>query len=197
MTQISSHAPGMPCWIDTGVATSEIRNKLMNFYSTLFGWKFEVGGPETGWYSIAFLNNKPVLGIGEQSDGEGRWITYFSSSDIEAAAKRVRDAGGEIVMGPYKVLDLGIMAHAIDVTGARHGLWQPITFPGFGVIDAPNTVGWFDHVSEDQAKAAHYYQAVLSNGIVLHAEGDMLVLMKDEHWFASVSQGDASETAPQ
>jgi predicted enzyme related to lactoylglutathione lyase len=192
-----THAPGSPCWIDASVATAQQRLALIDFYSRVFGWEFELGGPETGYYSIASSNGSPILGIGEQEGAEGRWVTFFSTDDIDAMAQRVKAFGGQVFLGPLDVMNLGRMALALDATGAVHGLWQPITFNGFGVMAEVNSIGWFDHVSENQQESAAYYTAVLGEEIALHAEGDMLVLMRGEEWFASLSHGDSDETPAQ
>lgn len=55
-------------------------------------------------------------------------------------------------MLPMQVMDVGWMALVLDPTGAVHGFWQPNTFSGFEVVYEPNSLGWFDHVSEDTAR---------------------------------------------
>ena len=77
MPAIAEHAQGMPCWIDASVKSAHEREGLIDFYRSLFGWSFDVDATETGFYSIARHNGKAVLGIGEQPDGQGRWVTYF------------------------------------------------------------------------------------------------------------------------
>lgn len=153
--------------------------------------------PETGFYSIARHNGKAVLGIGEQSGGRGNWVTYFSTSDIEGTIERVKANGGQVFFPPMQVMDVGWMALVVDPTGAAHGLWQPITFPGFEVVYEPNAPGWFDHVSEDIARAAKYYENVLSNGIEADPQEGMTILRRGEQWFASFSHEDSANQPPQ
>jgi predicted enzyme related to lactoylglutathione lyase len=93
MPKISEHLEGMPCWIDASVSTSAEREGLIDFYGALFGWTFDVGAPVTGFYSIARHDGSAVLGIGEQSDGQGRWVTYFSTPNIETAISRAKEYG--------------------------------------------------------------------------------------------------------
>lgn len=197
MPVITEHAQGMPCWIDASVSTSAEREGLIDFYSALFGWTFDVDAPETGFYSIARHRGKAVLGIGEQPDGQGRWITYFSTSDIERTIERVRANGGQVFFPPMQVMDVGWMALALDPTGAVHGLWQPITFQGFEVVYEPNAPGWFDHVSEDTQSAAKYYENILSNGIESDSQESMTILRRGEQWFASFTHEDGANQAPQ
>ena len=72
----------------------------------LFGWRFDVNAPETGFYSIARHNGKAVLGIGEQQGGRGDWVTYFSTSDIERTIERVMTNGGQVFFPPMQVMDV-------------------------------------------------------------------------------------------
>ena len=197
MPTITEHAQGMPCWIDASVSTSVQREGLINFYSALFGWTFDVDAPETGFYSIARHDGRAVLGIGEQPGGRGQWITYFSTSDIQRTVERVKANGGQVFIPPMQVMDVGWMALATDPTGAVHGLWQPITFSGFEVVYEPNSPGWFDHVSEDTQIAGRYYENVLSNGIESDAQEDMTILRRGEQWFASLTRLDGTEKSAQ
>ena len=196
MTFFTEHAAGMPCWIDTNVETREQREALIAFYSALFGWTFEVGSAEIGFYSMGLNQGEPVLGIGQGPGGAGHLVTYFSTPDIALSLAQVKDHGGQLVMGPMQIMDKGTMALAMDSTGAMHGLWQPANFAGFGVMYEPNSPGWFDHVSENTDAASTYYLDILGNGTDLHVEGDMDVLRRGEQWFASLSKEDCSVIAP-
>lgn len=197
MPQVSQHAQGMPCWVDASVSTSIQRQSLIDFYGALFGWSFDVNTPETGFYSIARNNGKAVLGIGEQPGGQGRWVTYFSTTDIARTAERAKDNGGDVFFPPMQVMDVGWMALVMDPYGAVHGLWQPITFPGFEVMYEPNSLGWFDHVSEDTQGAATYYEHVLGNGIESDAQENMTILRRGDQWFASLTHEVSSNQPPQ
>ncbi len=63
MTKITSFPDGLPCWLDANVESHRERQGLIDFYSTLFGWNFEVGSPDAGFYSIAYLNGSPILAL--------------------------------------------------------------------------------------------------------------------------------------
>jgi predicted enzyme related to lactoylglutathione lyase len=196
MVLFTEHAAGKPCWVDVNVETSEEREALMAFYSALFGWTFEVGTPETGFYSRALHKGQPVMGIGQGPGGAGHLVTYFSTPDLDFTLQLVWAQGGQLVMGPMQIMDFGSMALVMDSTGAMHGLWQPDKFAGFGVMYEPNSPGWFDHVSEDTAAAAAYYVKILANGVELHSESDMQILKHADEWFASLTKEDCSVIPP-
>lgn len=197
MPTVSEHPEGMPCWIDASVSTKQAREGLIAFYSDLFGWSFDVNTPETGFYSIARHNGKAVLGIGEQPDGQGSWVTYFSTPDIEAACARAKAEGANVFFPPMQVMDVGWMAIVMDPTGVVHGFWQPITFPGFEIQYEPYTSGWFDHVSGDTQRAAKYYSKILGKEITAAAQEGMQILQRGDQWFASFSDIDSNNPTPQ
>jgi predicted enzyme related to lactoylglutathione lyase len=91
MPEFTRHEPGLPCWLDISVATAELRESLIDFYVTVFGWTFDVGGPETSFYSVALLAGKPVLAVGQQDGGTGAYIVYFGTDDIAVAAERATE----------------------------------------------------------------------------------------------------------
>ena len=61
MPIFTEHASGMPCWIDSSVATTAERLALIDFYSALFNWQFDVGTAEMGFYSIARSNGAEII----------------------------------------------------------------------------------------------------------------------------------------
>jgi uncharacterized protein len=177
----------MPSWVDVMVETTEQREALMAFYNALYGWTYDVGAEEMGYYTIASLDGRAVMGLGQGPGAEGKMITYFATDDIEKSAAKATELGANIFMGPMDVMDVGKMALVVDPLGAVHGLWQAGTFTGFGVVYEPGTIGWFDHASNDPAAAADYY--VNLTGMTLNeSQPDMRVLQNGDQWFASVSQ---------
>jgi len=177
----------MPSWVDVMVETTEQREALMAFYNALYGWTFDVGAEEMGYYTIASLDGRAVMGLGQGPGAEGKMITYFATDDIEKSAAKATELGANVFMGPMDVMDVGKMALVVDPLGAVHGLWQAGTFPGFGVVYEPGAIGWFDHSSKDPATAADYY--VNLTGMTLNeSQPDMRVLQNGDQWFASVSQ---------
>lgn len=99
------------------------------FYSGLFGWQRGFAhdmGPEWGLYQT----------FGETPEGPGMggmmkkmasapapyWIYYFSIGDIAAAAQRVRDNGGTVLMEPHEVPGGTWIAPCMDPQGAMFAL---------------------------------------------------------------------------
>jgi len=151
---------GTPCWVDLG--TSDIQ-KAVAFYSGQFGWDVQQGGPEVGGYSMARLDGRNVAGIGPITGPPGTpsaWAAYFASSDADATAERITKAGGQVVMGPMDVMDVGRMLVATDVTGATFGVWQARNHTGVQVANVPGAFTWCEHMSRDFEGAKAFYAAV-------------------------------------
>jgi len=94
-------------------------NRARRFYGELFGWTLE-DGHEPGAFHISSIT--PPAGIqGGVEDGEMR--LYFRVDDIETAAQRVRDLGGEVLsVSDY---DSGGNAECRDDQGMRFDLFRP------------------------------------------------------------------------
>lgn len=151
---------GTPCWIDLGVTDIP---KAISFYSGLFGWDIQQGGPETGGYSMAHIDGRGVAGIGPKMgppEAPSSWTTYIATADADATAARIKGAGGQLLMDPMDVMDVGRMAVAADTTGAVFGIWQARAFSGAQVANAPGALTWTEHMSRDFEGAKAFYAAV-------------------------------------
>ena len=96
------------------------------FYSNLFGWK------KTQAMDMGPMGTYQVFAI-EGGQGGGMmtkpaetpapyWLFYFNVEAIDAAAERVRSAGGEVVNGPHEVPGGGWVIRAHDPQGAVFAL---------------------------------------------------------------------------
>ena len=180
--------PGQPCWIDISVKDATTREALMEFFGGLFGWTFDVGGPETGNYTMALLDGAPVCAIGEQPEGMGMWVTYLHTDDIESTIGKVGGAGGQIFMGPMQVMDVGSMALGMDPAGAVFGLWQKANFGGFEAMYQSGAPSWFDHQSPAPAAARDFYTSVFGLGFNQVVDDGQGMLTTGDGQVASISK---------
>ncbi|MCB1038221.1 MAG: VOC family protein [Acidimicrobiales bacterium] len=156
--EMTSYPAGTPSWVDIGVPDMEA---AIAFYGALFGWTFTEPAEETGGYRQALLGDKSIAGFGPQMNpGPPFWATYFATDSVEATAEKVAAAGGQMVMGPMDILDIGRMAVFVDDTGAFFSVWQAGTHPGAGLVNEPGALAWneLDTRNADEAKA--FYGAV-------------------------------------
>lgn len=93
-----------------------------DFFEALFGWRVEPGNVEEGRHIATIA---PPAGIhGGQRPG---YTLYFRVDDLDAAAQRVRELGGEVlVVADYPS---GGTASCRDPQGVPFELWKPA--PGY------------------------------------------------------------------
>lgn len=158
---IRDHPPqGSPCWAD--LWTSDV-DRARSFYAELFDWEAQEPNPEFGGYFMFTRQGVPVAGgMGDMGDAraDNAWKMYLATDDAAATAQAARAAGAELPLSPMPVGDLGIQAVLDDPTGARLGCWQPLTFPGFTVLEEPGAPSWFELQTSDYDAAVSFYQSV-------------------------------------
>jgi len=99
--------------------------KAFAFYSQLFGWQkadAELGPTQT--YQLFAAGGQTIGGIFTKRPVEPvpYWLFYFNVDDIDAAAARVSEAGGEVFEGPFEVPEGSWIARCIDPQGAIFAL---------------------------------------------------------------------------
>jgi len=161
MTEITSYAPGTPCWVD--LASPDLDGSI-EFYGALFGWDVpeSENAEQTGGYRLAARDGKSTAGMMPQMQ-EGQppaWSTYVSVEDADATAEKVKGAGGQVLAEPMDVMDLGRMAVFADPTGAVFGIWQPGSFAGAEIVNEPNTFSWNELNTRDPEASKSFYSAI-------------------------------------
>jgi predicted enzyme related to lactoylglutathione lyase len=165
MAERTSYEAGRPCWVEYSSADLEASNR---FYGDLFGW--DVPEPEnaeqTGGYRLALLDGRPVAGVMPKMEEAQPtvWTTYVSVEDADATAAAVGEAGGNVVVEPMDVMDLGRMAVFADPGGAAFGVWQPGSFVGAGLVGEPNAMTWNELTTRDPEAARTFYGEVFGWG---------------------------------
>ena len=187
MALISSYAPGKPCWLDIMVNDTEARESLMSFCADVFGWTYDVGGEESGYYTVALLNGVPVAGLGQMEGSAGQWATYLATNDIDATVTRATELGANVFFPTIDVWDQGRMALATDPTGAVFGMWQQVNFLGTGAYGEAGAPSWHNHASGEAKKAADIYRDLFPGVQVVGADGFFMLNVEGEHAFASVA----------
>lgn len=154
---------GAPAWID--LMTSDL-DAAKSFYGQLFGWDFADGGEEFGHYQTITLDGRPVGGamssVGLTCPAGDpmptNWSVYLSSNDAQATTEKVTAHGGQVLVEPMPVGDLGQMAVFLAPSGACIGTWQRGSFDGFELTLAPGTPCWFETLTTDYAADREFYQ---------------------------------------
>ena len=160
MSERDGYPQGVPSWAD--LATTDLAG-AREFYGALFGWEWEVSGPEFMHYSQALLRGRRVVGAGPVM-GEGQpvgWMTYLAVDDADKVVESVAAAGGTVIVPPMEIPESGRMALAADPTGAAFGLWEAAAHRGSELVNEPGTVVWNELVTPDPAAARPFYTATL------------------------------------
>jgi predicted enzyme related to lactoylglutathione lyase len=97
---------------------------LQNFYSKLFGWKFDTNNP--GGYGMSSADDTGVVvGVGASPDGGAGHVTgYVSVPDIDASLARATELGGKVVMPKFSPGPGATIALLADPGGHVIGLTQ-------------------------------------------------------------------------
>jgi predicted enzyme related to lactoylglutathione lyase len=104
--------------------------KALDFYSSQFGWtkdrEFDMG--EMGTYAIFAAGGDAIGGMMNKPEQVPLpcWQFYFNVTAIDAAAKRVADHGGKVLMGPMEVPGGQWVAQCQDPQGAHFALVAPV-----------------------------------------------------------------------
>lgn len=162
--------PGAPIWIE--LFTTET-DSATTFYGDLFGWTAVDSGPDYGGYIRFDHDGEPVAGCMLDDGSSGApsgWSVYLESDDAADTVAMAEANGGTVALAPMQVGDLGHMAFVVDPSGARVGVWQPLSHTGFAQIGEVGTPGWFELLSHDFEAVLPFYANVF--GWDIHTMSD-------------------------
>ena len=116
---------GTPTWSDLLTPDADAARA---FYHAVFGWDYDIGGPEYGGYTTARLGTRMTVGMSGPPPGvalrPAAWALYFATEDITADVTRAVALGAKVVNPPMVVGEFGSMATCEDPTGAAFSFWQ-------------------------------------------------------------------------
>lgn len=160
----TKHPAGNFCWFELG--TSD-QNAAKEFYTKLFGWGFNDSPlpPEMGGVYTLLLNGDKEVGamyqLGPQMQGvPPHWMPYVAVDNVDEAAAKVTELGGELLFPPFDVMEHGRMAAFKDPTGAALSIWQSKTHFGADLVGAPGSFCWGELHTPDTARAGSFYSGL-------------------------------------
>ncbi|MET9257515.1 VOC family protein [Streptomyces sp. NPDC003717] len=163
---------GTPCWADAMFKDVE---EAKRFYGEVLGWTFGEASTEFGGYTQAFADGKAVAAVVPPMPGqeeESQWCLYFASRDAAATANRIRQAGGEVVLEPMTVGDLGTMCIARDPSGVAFGVWQAGRHEGFEAVAEPGAYCWAEAYTREPGRTDAFFPAVFPSYTTKRMEAD-------------------------
>lgn len=182
---------GAPIWIDLASSNPD---QSSEFYQQLFGWTAEGTGPDFGDYVNFFKNGVLVAGLmAQQQPGTpDAWTTYLASPDAEATANAVTAAGGQVLLPPLEVMQLGTMAVVADPGGAVIGVWQAREHHGYGLVREHGAPSWLELQTRDYRACVAFYESAFSWHTEVLGDTDEFrysVLEKDGDQYAGIMDG--------
>jgi predicted enzyme related to lactoylglutathione lyase len=154
--------PGKFIWFD--LATEDPIG-AKTFYGAVFGWSFTPVKDAPAGYTLIENDTGKIGGMfkharPKDAKAGARWLSIISVRDAAAAAKLVRENGGQVLLEPKAIAGRGIHAVFRDPEGAVFGVLQA---EGGDPPDTPvedGDVFWLDLFAHDPAKEAAFYAAV-------------------------------------
>jgi hypothetical protein len=184
--------PGTPTWVDLMTPNVEA---ACQFYRAIFGWDYDIGGPEFGGYANARLGSRLCAGIGPNPPDAppmpARWSVYFATDNIEADVARGTALGAAVLAPAMTIGAFGSLAICADPDGAAFGFWQAGQHIGAQVTDEPGAITWHEFYAP-KAKPARDFYAALLNASAEAMPGDMeyYVLKHGEIMLGGIMQTD-------
>lgn len=154
--------PGTPTWVDL---TTPDTDAARAFYQAVFGWTYDIGGPEYGNYTTARLGEWATAGVvGNQPDAPpmpAAWNLYFATDAIETDVARAVALGAQVLYPTMVVSEFGSMATLQDPTGAVFSLWQSGLHVGSQLTEDAGSTAWHELYTTDAKRARDFYAALL------------------------------------
>ena len=135
------------------------------FYRSVIGWNATDSGMPDRSYTLLSVGSTMVGGlmpIPEDARNSGvapAWMGYIGVDDVDAYARRIKQAGGAIHRGPEDIPGIGRFAVAGDPHGAgfmlfaTNGGQQPAPVPP----GTPGHIGWHELYAGDRESAFAFY----------------------------------------
>ncbi len=138
-----------------------------SFYRDVIGWGARDAKIPGLRYTLFTIEATPVAGLmalppqAREAGIRPDWIGYVAVDDVDAFAKRVKQAGGKVDHGPEDIPDIGRFAVVADPQGATFALFKG----GMEESHAPSQstqggVGWHELHAADWQKVFVFYAAL-------------------------------------
>ncbi|HII80847.1 MAG TPA: VOC family protein [Methanosarcina sp.] len=102
--------------------------RAKNFYSRLFGWKFEKPLETMDYYLIETKGLKgepgPGGGLGKRETADQKIMNYIGVSSVDEYLGKIEELGGKILMQKTAVPGWGYLAICMDTENNTFGIWQ-------------------------------------------------------------------------
>ena len=118
---------------------AENKDRMVKFYSTVFGWQTQQLGPEMGEYVVVTTaesdeTGRPKMGgainggFYKKTDDpiSNHPSVVIAVDNIIEAIKKIKNGGGKVLNEPMDIPGVGSFASFIDTEGNRLSVLQPL-----------------------------------------------------------------------
>jgi predicted enzyme related to lactoylglutathione lyase len=136
------------------------------FYGSVLGWgTLDAGMPDRS-YTLVTVDKIPIGGLLEKPangfafGAQPGWMGYIGVDDVDAASKRVQQAGGVVHRASEAIPGVGSFAVVADPQGAIFVLFQPFNReqqPEHPSAGAPGSPAWHDLAAIDWKPEFTFY----------------------------------------
>jgi len=170
------------------------------FYGGLFGWRFEEAPMEGFTYTLVYAGEKQIAGMMDinamgddamKAHKPAHWGVYVSVDDVDAAAQRAKDAGGQVMVGPMDIPRVGRFAVVQDPQGATLFVYKNLGGDGADDRASHGEFCWESLTTSSAEGALDFYTKVVGWTVEYMEGGGMktpLFTREGENWVASVAQ---------
>lgn len=107
------------------------QQKSGSFFSRLFGWsRKEINAGPFGIYTLFQKDGQDIAGMMNptpETPGKGSyWHSYIEVENVDEYVKLAASLGGDVVVSPHDVPDVGRVCVVADPTGAAVHLMEPL-----------------------------------------------------------------------
>jgi predicted enzyme related to lactoylglutathione lyase len=146
------------------------------FYKELFGWESGEPDPQFGGYFMFRRDGVDIAGgmgdMGPEMPADNSWKIYLATDDVAKTVEEAVTYGGQVLVPPMAIPEVGIQAVLADPTGARLGAWQPKPFPGYTVVLEDGAPSWSELFTRDFTASADFYRSVFHWEITMVGDTD-------------------------
>jgi predicted enzyme related to lactoylglutathione lyase len=106
--------------------TSDLES-AKRFYNEVFGWtanEQDMGGMTYVLFRSGDTDRAGAMTQMPGEQGPPNWLTYALTDDVDAKTEKVKELGGNVIMEPMDIPNIGRFSIIADPTGAVFGLFQ-------------------------------------------------------------------------
>lgn len=187
MAERTSYETGTFSWADLSTTDPDAAK---SFFAGLFGWECEdMPAGEGMTYTMCRIDGKNVAAISAQMEMEREqgipphFNSYITAHDLDERAGQVGELGGNVIMPPFDVMDVGRMAIAADPTGAVFMMWEPKGSIGAELVNVPGALTWNELGTTDVDAAKRFYGELFGwtyDDIDMNGQGTYSIVLRGD-----------------